>query len=267
MADQGVVASAAKQVVEDYDTALNEVFATLNNIGDIATIVAQTVRKSIDDVIDSERTGRWSVIQLEKTEKTYIGTRVEIGLVDRLRLSRGTKLDTTITGCEVDIKFSLSDSWMIPSEAVNQVCLLVSADDEKGHYSFGAFRATPASLCPGTNKDGKKAISATGKQRIKWVTRKGFLSKNPLAELDADVRTAILSRPKGQQRINELFRRVKNRPISRRLLCALAQQDDPMKRVRDAKKQLSKEGIVVVCGRYKEERGKGATECMSFDVK
>jgi len=39
---------------------------------------ALTLRRALDEVVDGMRTGRWSVDALEKTEKTYIGTKVEI---------------------------------------------------------------------------------------------------------------------------------------------------------------------------------------------
>ncbi len=45
-----------------------------------AETVAQALRRALDEVIDCQRTGRFSVEQLEKTEKTCIGTQVEIVL-------------------------------------------------------------------------------------------------------------------------------------------------------------------------------------------
>ena len=45
--------------------------------GDLALRFRDVVRHGIDEVIDGGRTGRWSVDQLVKTEKTYIGTKIE----------------------------------------------------------------------------------------------------------------------------------------------------------------------------------------------
>jgi len=36
------------------------------------------IRQSFDEVFDGQRTGRYSLPQLSKVEKTYIGTKVEI---------------------------------------------------------------------------------------------------------------------------------------------------------------------------------------------
>ena len=40
--------------------------------------VPRRLREALDEVIDTPRTGRFTLSQLEKTEKTYIGTKVEI---------------------------------------------------------------------------------------------------------------------------------------------------------------------------------------------
>jgi len=271
---QGQFGFAPKITEDACDTGLEEVFAALRKRRHLEVTAAAAVREALDDVINSDRTGRWSVEQLEKTEKTYIGTRVEIILRDKLELSKGQKLDTCISGQDVDIKFSLSKSWMIPSEAVDKICLVVDADELRGRYSLGLIRATKGNLCAGANKDGKRALSAEGKKRIKWLVENARLEPNALAELDENTRAAVLLPQKGQPRINELFRRMKNRRVPRRLITALARQDDPMKRVRDAKKHLKKEGIIVVCGRYSDERKEaehrgftlGKTECISFDA-
>ena len=36
------------------------------------------VRRAIDEVIDGPRTGRWSMDQLTRTEKSYVGSKIEI---------------------------------------------------------------------------------------------------------------------------------------------------------------------------------------------
>lgn len=55
---------------------------------------AATLRQALDEVIDGMRTGRWSVESLEKTEKTYIGTKVEILFKFDFDLPDGQNLDT-----------------------------------------------------------------------------------------------------------------------------------------------------------------------------
>ncbi len=50
----------------------------------------------------------------------------------------------------------------------------------------------------------------------------------------------------GQRRVNELFRRVQGRLVRREVVLTVAEQDDGPKRVRDARKQLQPEGILIL---------------------
>jgi hypothetical protein len=210
-----------------------------------ATQAADTLRRALDEVIDGMRTGRWSVNNLQKTEKTYIGTKVEILFKFDFELSDGHVLDTHIQGSEVDIKFTVLQNWMIPHEAQNQLCLLVRVDDDRSRFWIGTIRATPAVLTGGENKDGKLTLSAEGKKSIRWIVEEGHLPPNFLAHLDDATRTKILSHPSGQLRMNELFRLVQGKIIPRVAMETVARQKDPMKRMRDARKALLAEGILV----------------------
>lgn len=149
---------------------------------------AETLRRALDEVIDGMRTGRWSVDSLEKTEKTYIGTKVEILFKFDFELPDGQKLDTKIEGQDVDIKCTVLRDWMIPKEAVGEICLLVRIDDHRSRFWIGLVRAHPDLLRTGKNRDGKTSISATGKQSIHWIVEAGKLPSNFLAELEPDVR-------------------------------------------------------------------------------
>jgi hypothetical protein len=60
------------------------------------------IRQAIDEVVDAPRTGRVHSRELEKTEKTYIGTKVEILVRNFFRLPKGI-LDLTIDGMDVDV--------------------------------------------------------------------------------------------------------------------------------------------------------------------
>ncbi|MFZ5745511.1 MAG: NaeI family type II restriction endonuclease [Pseudomonadota bacterium] len=55
-------------------------------------------RSAIDEVIDTARTNRFFLSQLEKTEKTYLGTKFENLLRDWLQVPRGILLDLKIGG-------------------------------------------------------------------------------------------------------------------------------------------------------------------------
>ena len=207
---------------------------------------AETLRRSLDEVIDGMRTGRWAVAALGKTEKTYIGTKVEILFKFDFELPDGDKLDATIHGTEVDIKCTVLNDWMIPAEAMGEICLLVKIDDMKSRFSIGLIRVTPDVLRAGLNRDRKGSLSAKGKESIRWLVRDGALPVNFLATLDEPVRKQIFSHPSGQLRINELFRLAPGKIIPRVAIETVARQKDPMKRVRDARKRLAKEGILVL---------------------
>lgn len=86
-------------------------------------LFAHAIRQALDEVIDGGRTGRWSYSQLEKTEKTYVGTKIEILVRTALGLPRERPLDTVIAGHPIDIKWSglRTPSWQIPTEAVDEL--------------------------------------------------------------------------------------------------------------------------------------------------
>ncbi|MGH9414869.1 MAG: NaeI family type II restriction endonuclease, partial [Terriglobales bacterium] len=123
----------------ELDPPLAEVIKALERPG-LLDVVGRAVRKSFEEVIDGPRTGRYCIEQLEKTEKTYIGTKVEIVLRAELKLERGEKLDNLIAGHEVDTKFSIKTNWMIPREAVGQLCLLVTGSDNTSQCAAGLLR-------------------------------------------------------------------------------------------------------------------------------
>lgn len=129
------------------------------------------VRMSIDEVIDEARTGRTSLAQLEKTEKTYIGTKVEILTRALLKLPKGNKLDLLVGKTEVDVKFTTSGKWMIPMEAFGEICLLIEANEKKAQFGVGLLKMTPANLTKGENRDKKLSVSSRGRSNIIWLVQ------------------------------------------------------------------------------------------------
>lgn len=236
------------------DAELRSVFATLASKPGLAAIIAQGLRQSFDEVIDGARTGRYCIAQLEKTEKTYIGTKVEIVLRDKLELARGQILDNLINGIEVDTKFSLSGNWMIPKEAVGRLCVVVSGSDDSGQFSIGLLRMDIENLTNGSNQDGKKSVSAAGKSRIAWIIQNAPMIPNFLLELPEETRSLIMSQPSGVQRIRTLFKLVTNQLIPRTAIEQVAQQKDPLRRARQMKEILGGEGYRVLCATYEVDR-------------
>ncbi|MEU9402291.1 NaeI family type II restriction endonuclease [Streptomyces sp. NPDC048242] len=226
---------------------------------------ARVLRDTIDQLLDGEHTGRFDWNDLHKTEKTHAGTLIEINLLREFGLSSGEDLDYLIEGIEVDCKFSQKlYGWMIPPEALDELCLVVWADDHQGLWSAGLLRANRIALTTsGTvtkkgNRDGKFRLTKQHHSLVTWLWENRPLEENLLLHLDAETRDAILNagaafkRSPGQAKVNELFRRVQGRRINRSVIRALAMQKDYMKRVRyngGAREKLRREGILI-CGDY-----------------
>lgn len=235
------------------DPAITQVRDFLLAKPDLLGVVGRAIRKSFDEVIDGPRTGRYRIEQLEKTEKTYIGTKVEIILRDELGLGRGQVLDNMIVGHEVDTKFTVGNTWMIPREAVGQLCLLVTGDDNAGLCGIGILRMVPDVLTNGANQDGKKSVSAYGKSQITWLAQ-GAMPRNFMLDLPENARNSIMSAPSGKQAIRALFLNATGRIIPRSVIEQVAQQKDSLKRAREAKAILAADGIQVLCATYLEDR-------------
>ncbi|WP_185842425.1 NaeI family type II restriction endonuclease [Streptomyces sp. WAC 06725] len=215
-------------------------------VSDLENRFSSVMRQSLDEVLDGQRTGRYDVQELEKTEKTYLGTKVEIVCRAEFGIPYGAKLDYLIAGAEVDAKFSLSGKWMIPTEAMGHLCLLMSADDKSSSFDVGMMRIGEDVLAGGKNKDGKRQISSAGRRYIKWLCKDGALQENLLLGLDAEMLSLVMSVPSGQSRVDQLFRCVQGRVIDRNAVLTTGKQLDAPKRVRDSRRRLASEGIVIL---------------------
>lgn len=210
------------------------------------------LRQAIDEVIDTPRTGRLTLDAIEKTEKTYIGTKVEILLRNFLGFPKGL-LDLDIDGHDVDIKNTVTGNWMIPQEAIGKPCILVSANESKSRCSFGVIMAVPANLTNGENRDRKLQISSAGKGRARWLLRDEPYPANFWQGLDQNDVSAILLPRGGTDRLAMLFRLLQRRRIPRGVVEAVARQRDYMKRLRKnggARDRLMAEGIALLSGTY-----------------
>ncbi|WP_110805042.1 NaeI family type II restriction endonuclease [Rhodobacter viridis] len=212
------------------------------------------LRKVVDDVVDTVNTRRRSYGQLEKTEKTYLGTRVEILMRARLQVPKG-QLDFIIGDEDVDMKFTITGNWMIPQEAIGHACLLAALDENNSRCFLGLFYADPENLTGGVNRDGKKSVSAHGATQILWLLRDHPVEPNFWRTLSSDLVASIFAAPTGNDRIVELFRGVTDRVISRRIVEETAAQKDFMRRIRSdgrhgSRNRLAAEGILLLSGTY-----------------
>lgn len=206
------------------------------------------IRQSFDEVFDGQRTGRYRIEQLSKVEKTYIGTKVEIVVQDEFGLQRGRRLDYLVDDQDVDSKWSMkSGGWMIPTEAVGELCLCLTANDNSSEFQVGIVRTSDTRLGVSQNKDKKRRLNDDGLSAMTWLTNPGALAQNLLLHLDEHTRSSILDDSlSGQRRVTELFRRVQQRVVRREVVLTVAQQHDGPKRVRDARKALQPEGVIVL---------------------
>jgi hypothetical protein len=213
------------------------------------------LRESLDQVLDGPRTGRFRYADLHKTEKTHIGTIVEINIAKEFELLDGDVTDYRVDGIQVDCKYSMSKGqWAIPIEAITHLMLLVWADDEASRWSVGLWRVDSRHLNAGENRDSKKTIAKAGRSQIAWLWDEAPLDENLLLHLDPPTLEAIFShtgKRSGQERVNELFRRVQHRIVRREVVLTVAQQKDAPRRARMARepRYLGREGIVVL-GHY-----------------
>ncbi|MEJ7647733.1 MAG: NaeI family type II restriction endonuclease [Nakamurella sp.] len=250
------------------DSALELVLESLLAADGTGERFARVIRETYDQLYDGGRTGRYRWDQLFKTEKTHFGTLVEINLQREFGFDDGLKLDYRIAGQEVDAKYSQDLwKWMLPPEAVGGLCLVMTADDRTSKFSAGIVRADPIRLSLGSNRDAKRTLSLSGRSDVVWLFRDAPFSPNILLGLEPTEVAAIFSAGSGQRRVNELFRRAVGRRVTRSTVETVAQQRDPMKRVRangGARQHLAAEGIAIFGGDYRSQRD--AAESLGLPV-
>jgi hypothetical protein len=227
------------------------------------------LRDSLDELLDGQRTGRWAYQQLSKTEKTHLGTVVEVNLTKEFEFANGDDLDWQIAGRDIDCKFSKDlGGWEIPMEMylcadhgerqgkANHPALLTWFDDTTNRWAAGLITITDERLRwkvgnveRAYNRDNKRSLANTSAGSVYWLWGglQTDLPRNLLLHLNPDARGRILS-PKlsGQKRVDQLFREVQGQIVGRETVLTVAQQDDAPKRARDARILLREEGIAIL---------------------
>lgn len=240
------------------DVEMDAVEAELYRLDPTGDQVATVLRDTLDQLYDGQHTGRWKYDQLHKTEKTHMGTLVEINLHRQFAFADGDATDYRIAGIEVDCKYSMTyGGWELPPEAIDHLCLLVTANDQASTWSAGLVRVRTEYLRDRRNRDSKSQLTAAATRshvRQLWP-RRGHLAENLFLHMDPRDRERIFSAKArrgsqhGQAKTNELFRTVQRRIIRRAEVATVAQQDDFMKRARGnggARSALRPEGILVL---------------------
>jgi hypothetical protein len=216
------------------DRAIHAVATEVLTLDPTGSRTAAVLRNTFDQLYDGQRTGRYRWDQLSKVESEGCGPLVEINLQREFKFLDGTALDYAIAEVDVDCKYSQRiGGWMIPPEARDHLCLLLSAEDTAAPtWSMGLVRASANHLNLGANRDAKATLNGAGRRAITWIQQNAPLPANVLLKLNAATVDRIFAQPSGQKRINELFRSALGTVIGRAAVATVAQQDDYMKRVR-----------------------------------
>jgi hypothetical protein len=233
------------------DSELESILAEVRWKDPTGQQTADVLRETFDLLYDGQHTGRWHFGQLFKTEKTHMGTLVEINLQRSFDFEDGDATDYRIAGIDVDCKYSMKDGgWSLPPEVVGHWALLVTADDAAATWRAGLLKVWPELLNPGRNRDGKATLSKAGRDRIVPIWNDPMrLPENVFLSLPRQDVDRIFRQASGQARVNELFRVAQGRIIRRAEVATVAQQDDFMKRVRangGARERLRNEGILLL---------------------
>ena len=233
-----------------------EILKASGGVSKLSEFYSEMLRDEIDKLIDTPNTDRRAYRDLEKVEKTYIGTRVEIRLRKFWGYPKGY-LDLRIQHVDVDIKHTMEGGWMFPPEAVGQVCVLSAADEDSAKCYLGLVIAHKAYLSSGPgNRDAKLQLTASGWTNIQWLIFGLDYPKNFWKTLDLKSVDYIFSGQSGVERICRLFKTVPDVPVARKIIVDTARQLDSLKRIRKnggARDQMLKDGFLLLSGKYDRE--------------
>lgn len=213
-------------------------------------------RAAIDEVIDAPRTGRMLIEETEKTEKTYLGTKIEILFRDALKLEKGQVLDLQLGSTECDIKHTMGSAWSIPAENIGRPAVLLRESEATALCDVGLVFVRPEYLNAGQNRDAKKTISAQHEGNIWWLLRGHPYPANFWLSLTLEQRGVLRAAGAPTRRLAALFEMVPGQPVPRSAVEALANQLDPLKRIRrngGARDLLAPKGIALLFGKTDRE--------------
>lgn len=218
------------------------------------------VRDAVDFLLDSVRTARTRVTELDNVEKTFIGLKLEHFVRDMLDVPKGLR-DLHINGTDVDIKNTVNDTWTIPPETyrASEPCLLMAVDDIKSECWLGLMLAKLEYLSGGKgNRDEKRSVVSAGFDNILWLAKGEPFPKSYFDGINMDRFREIRKIKHGNPRAAQFFRENLRRIVHRRVVESLLyDQLDPMKRLRangGCPDQLMPEGIAIFIGTFTADR-------------
>lgn len=231
------------------------------------SLMTLAVVRSIEYVLDGPLTGRFDLddAEVDSDERATVGTKLQYHLINIYGLEKSKPLDTVVDGIPIDIKNTVRDSWMIPREAQCRICVLLRIDNTRSRFSAYIMRTHKTMLRPGKNQDSKRSITAAALKAYavpifdqEWLP----LPRNPLRDLAPEERADVFRFDLGfRRRAVHLFAHKPRVVFPRSVLVTLKPNiTDPLRRLREMKSEMLEDhGLVLLNGRYLEERNSAAT--------
>lgn len=221
---------------------------------------SELCRVAVDYVLDPIRTGRTTIHELDKNEKSFIGLKIEHAIIDHFGFPRGVKYDMRVGEAEVDIKNSIATGWAIPRETYTYegVCLIAAFDESKWKSWLGLMKCRDEYLGK-KNQDAKRGIPVSSFEHVMWLAEGVPLAPSKWDEVDVKLLRKLRAVVKtGNERARLFFESHTNIKLHRDVVHALLyDQLDYMKRIRGnggARDLLGPAGIAIVSGHWLSER-------------
>lgn len=187
-------------------------------------------------------------------ERASVGAKLEYKVLHSFGLPKVPPLDTRISNIAVDIKATVGANWSIPAEGHCQLCVCTQIKIGQGVHESWLVRAHRSWLYRGSGKRGL-AVEA----RDRWSTPLYDwtpLRMNPLTFLTAEQAGQVLAEQPGQElRFAMMFSFLEGHIIPRSVISTVgAGNHDPVRRTRNARKVLARDGLTLLCGKFPDQR-------------
>lgn len=234
------------------DPEIHHIKGSIQRADPDGTRCGRLIRQALDQAYDGRRTGRWDLTQLTKAEKANIGPLIEVWLQRVLNLDDGITTSLQIAGYDVACTWSERiDGWTLDRpvpERRELPYLVIWANEETSRFSLGLLRPGPESRGVASMDRGRPRLSQVGIDQILWIFDGCALPANVLIK-HPETAMAAVYQSSGQAAVNMLFRGLQGELVQHSAVETVAQQIDSSKRIRDARRHLRNEGIVIL-GHY-----------------
>jgi hypothetical protein len=225
-------------------------------------------RDALDFMLDGQHTGRWHYDHLSKTEKTHLGSMLEITFAKEFEIQEGSLIDWHVAGQDLDCKFSRNMyGWEFPLEMyaqnystghkniIDHPAFVTWMCDDTSEWAVGLVRVSDQLLRfhsdgrPRWNGDRKRKIADEHQSEIYWLFGglQNDLPRNALLDLSPEERAGALdSTTSGDIRMRVLFTAVQKQLIDRGTILTVGQQDDSPRRARASRTLLGASGIALL---------------------